>query len=188
MFMLPLFALLRRMTEPIPFHPLSFLLQKPGGSVIIFVKRGLSFSELSASSLSSLDPCSDCVGVGISLDNSSSLSFLDVYAPPPPVCSSLTDGRTDSFSPSILPSCRGLFILGDFGCQRPLWNSEGTFNPRGEEVFDWVVSSDLLPLGDPDTPAPSASLHWQSLLSWRLLCSLLSGPFLLLGGASGPGF
>ena len=24
--------------------------------------------------------------------------------------------------------------------------------PKGEEVFDWVISSDLLPLNDPDTP------------------------------------
>ena len=51
------------------------------GGVIIFVRQGLSFSELSASSLSSLDPYSDYVGVNISLNNSSSLSFLNVYAP-----------------------------------------------------------------------------------------------------------
>ena len=29
---------------------------------------------------------------------------------------------------------------------------KGTSNPRGEEVFDWVISSDLRPLNDPDTP------------------------------------
>ena len=51
------------------------------GVVIIFVKQGLSVSELSASSLSSLDPYSDYVGVNISLNNSSSLSFVNVYAP-----------------------------------------------------------------------------------------------------------
>ena len=51
------------------------------GGVIIIVRQGLSFSELSTSSLSSLDPYSDCVGVNISLNNSSSLSFLNVYAP-----------------------------------------------------------------------------------------------------------
>ena len=56
------------------------------GGVIIFVKQGLSFSELSTSSLSSLDPYSDYVEeVKISLSNSSSLSFLNVYAPP--ICS-----------------------------------------------------------------------------------------------------
>ena len=51
------------------------------GGVVIFVRQGLSFSELSTSSLSSLDPYSDYVGVNISLNNSSSLSFPNVYAP-----------------------------------------------------------------------------------------------------------
>ena len=51
------------------------------GGVIIFVRQGLSFSELSTSSLSSLDPYSDYIGVNISLNNSSSLSFFNVYAP-----------------------------------------------------------------------------------------------------------
>ena len=78
------------------------------------------------------------------------MSFLNVYAPPIP--SSPTDGRSDSFSPSILPSFRNLFILGDFNCHHPLWDSRVTTDPRGEEVFDWVISSDLLPLNDPDTP------------------------------------
>ena len=119
-------------------------------SVVIFVRQGLSFSELSTSFLSSLDPYSDYVGVNISLNKSSSVSFLNVYAHP--ICSSPTDGRTDSFSPSILPSSRNLFILGDFNCHHPLWDSRGTSDPRREEVFDWVISSDLLPLNDPDTP------------------------------------
>ena len=118
--------------------------------VVIFVRQGLSFSELSISSLSSLDSYSDYVGVNISLNKSSSVSFLNVYAPP--IRSSPTDGRTDSFSLSILPSSRNLFILGDFNCHHPLWDSTGTSDPRGEEVFDWVISSDLLPLNDPDTP------------------------------------
>ena len=51
------------------------------GGVIIFVRQGLSFSELSTSSLFSLDPYFDYVGVNISLNNSSSVSFLNVYAP-----------------------------------------------------------------------------------------------------------
>ena len=55
-------------------------------------------------------------------------------------------------SPSILSSSRNLFILGDFNCHHPLWHSRGTSNLHGEEVFDWVISSDLLPLNDPDTP------------------------------------
>ena len=72
------------------------------GGVIIFVKQGLSFSELSTSSLSSLDPYSDYVEVNISLNDSSSLSFLNVYASP--ICSSPKDSRTHSFSPSIFSS------------------------------------------------------------------------------------
>ena len=111
--------------------------------VIIFVRQGLSFSELSTSSLSSLDPYSDYVGViNISLNNSSSLSFLNVHAPL--FCSSPTDGRTDSFSLSILSSSRNLFILGDFNYHHSLWDSRGTSNPYGKEVFDWVISFDLL--------------------------------------------
>ena len=51
------------------------------GGVVIFVRQGLSFSELSTSSLSLLDPYSDYVGIAISLNNSSSVSFLNVYAP-----------------------------------------------------------------------------------------------------------
>ena len=73
-----------------------------------------------------------------------------MYAPP--IHSSPTNGRTDSFTPSILPSSRNLFILGDFNCHHPLWDSRGTSDPHGEEAFDWVISSDLLPLNDPDTP------------------------------------
>ena len=51
------------------------------GGVVIFVRQGLSFSELSTTSLSSLDPYSDYVGVNISLNKSSSVLFLNVYAP-----------------------------------------------------------------------------------------------------------
>ena len=71
------------------------------GGVIIFVKQGLFFSELSTSSLSSLDSYSDYVEVNISLNNFSSLSFLNVYAPL--IRSSTKDSRTNFFSPSILP-------------------------------------------------------------------------------------
>ena len=52
------------------------------GGVVIFVRQGLSFSELFTTSLSSLDPYSDYVGINISLNNSSLVSFLNVNAPP----------------------------------------------------------------------------------------------------------
>ena len=62
------------------------------------------------------------------------------------------DGRTDSFSPSILSSSRNLFILGDFNCHHSPWGSRGTSALCGEEVLDWVISFDLLSLNDSDTP------------------------------------
>ena len=74
---------------------LSFDAVHAGGGVVIFVRQGLSFSELCTSSLSSLDPYSDYVGINISLNNSSSVSFLNVYTPP--ICSSPTDGRSNFF-------------------------------------------------------------------------------------------
>ena len=54
-----------------------------------------------------------------------------------------------SLPPSFPPE---IFILVDFNCHYPLWDSRGTSNPRREEVFDWVISSDLLSFDDPDTP------------------------------------
>ena len=116
-------------------HSLSGILSSDtahaSGGVVIFVRQGLSFSELSTSSLSWLNPYSDYVGINISLDNSSSVSFLNVYAPP--IRSSPKDGRSDSFSPSILPSSRNLFILGGFNCHHPLWNSRVPSDPLGEK-------------------------------------------------------
>ena len=117
--------------------------------IVIFVRQGLSFSELSTSSLSSLHPYSDYVGINISLNYPSSLSFLNAYAP----YLLLSNGWQNRFLLSpIFPSSRNLFILGGFNCHHPLWDSRVTSNPCGEDIFDWVISSNLLPLNDPDTP------------------------------------
>ena len=51
------------------------------GSVVIFFRQGLSFSELSTSTLSWLDPYSNYVGINISRNNSSSVSFHNMYGP-----------------------------------------------------------------------------------------------------------
>ena len=72
------------------------------GGVIIFVQQCLFFSELSTSSLSLLGPYSDYVKIHISLNDSSSLSFFNVYVPP--IRSSTKDSRTNFFSLSTLPS------------------------------------------------------------------------------------
>ena len=155
------------------------------GGVIIFDRQGLSFSELSTSSLSSLDPYSDYVEINISLNNSSSLSFLNMYALP--IRSSPTDGRTDSFFSSIFPSSKNLFILGEFNCHTPSETQELLRTPRwGNTRLGHLLWPPL-----PQCPwhtHPSPSLFWQSLLSWYLLCLLFFCPFLLLGGATGPWF
>ena len=52
------------------------------GNIIILIRQGLFFSELFTFPLSSLDPYSDYVEVNISLNDSSLLSFLNVYSPP----------------------------------------------------------------------------------------------------------
>ena len=66
------------------------------------------------------------------------------------------------------------------GLQLPLWDSRGTSDSR-KEVFDWVISSNLLPLNDPDTPAllhrssPDISFAPSSLAlscSWEVLQDL----------------
>ena len=151
------------------------------GGVVIFVWQGLSFSELSTSSLSLLDPYSDYVGSTFLLTTPPCCHFL--MSTPPSTRSSPTDGRTDSFPPSILSSSRNFFILGDFNYHHPHWDSRGTSKPCGEDVFDWVISSDLLPLNVPDTPtllhrsfgirsspdisfAPSSLAHF---CSWEVL-------------------
>ena len=72
------------------------------GGVIIFVRQGLSFYELSTFPLSLLDLYSDYVEVNISVNDFSSLSFLNVYVTS--IRSSPKDSRTNFFSPSILPS------------------------------------------------------------------------------------
>ena len=72
----------------------------------------------------------------------------------PPIFASLQWMAEPIPSPEIFifPSSRNFFILGDINCHHPLRDSRVTSDPCGEEVFDWVISSDLLPLNGPDTP------------------------------------
>ena len=87
---------------------------------------------------------------------------------------SLFPNRTDTFS----PSSRNIFILADFNCHYPLWNSRGTSNPHREEVVNWVISSDLRPFNDPDTPIllhhPSPDISFApSSLALSCSCEML---------------
>ena len=120
------------------------------GGVIIFVRQGLSFSELSTTSLSSLDPYSDYVGVNISLNKSSSVSFLNVYAPPYLL---LPNGWQNRFLLSLHSSLLQKSLLsGRLQLPSPALGLKSYFRPpRGGSIR----LGHLLrppPLNDPDTP------------------------------------
>ena len=101
------------------------------------------------------------------LNDSSSLSFLNVYAPP--IRSSPIDSRTDSFSPAILSSSRNLFILGEFSCRHPLWDSKGTSDSVGRKYS--IGPSPL-------TSSPSKTLTYLHFSIAPPLTSLLLSPLL----------
>ena len=151
------------------------------GGIIIFVWQDLSFSELSNSSLSSLDPYSDYVVVNISLNDSSLLSFLNTYAPP--IRSSPRDSRTtDSLSPSILPIFRNFFILGDCNYHHPYGTQKVFLIPVGRKYS--IGSS-------PPTSSMTLIYLFFSIAPVAvapLLTSPLLSPLLVLGDTSGPGF
>ena len=73
-----------------------------------------------------------------------------MYAPR--IYSSPTDGRTDCFSPSILPSSRNLFILVDFNCHHPLWIQEVLLTPAERKYSTGSSLLTSFPLNNPDTP------------------------------------
>ena len=91
----------------------------------------------------------------------------------------LTDSATDS-SPSFLFSCRNLFILGDFNCRHPLWDSKGTSDPMVKKysIESSLPASFLLMTSIPQLVS-IAPLAANPLLTYPLLSFLL--PFLAPG-------
>ena len=140
------------------------------GGVVIFVRQGLSFSELSTSSLSSLDPYSDYVRVNISLNNSSSLSFFNAYAPlfalPQPMAEP-TPFFPPSFPPPEISSFWGTSIAITLsGTQEVLPT------PAGRK---YSTRSSLL------TSSPSITLtHLPFSIAPLVVASLLTSPLLPL--------
>ena len=143
------------------------------GGVIIFARQGLSFSELSTSSLFSLDPYSDYVGINISLNKSSSVSFLNVYAPlfAPPQ-------RMAEPIPSLPPPEIS-----------SLWGASIAITPHGtQEVLPTSAGSKYSTGSSPLTSSPSMTLtHPLFSIAPPPTYPLLS-LLLLLGGATGPWF
>ena len=109
------------------------------GGIVIFVMQGLSFSELSTSSLSSPNPYSDYVGINISLNNSSSLSFLIVNAPlfaPPQRMAEPTPFLPQFFPPPEIFSFWGTSIaISPFGTQEVLSTTAGRKYSTGSSTL-----------------------------------------------------
>ena len=62
--------------------------------------------------------------------------------------------RMAELTPFLPPSFllqKFLFFIG-LQLPSPLWNSKGTCDPREEDVFDWVISSDFLSFNESDIP------------------------------------
>ena len=125
---------------------LSFDTTHASGGVVAFVRQGLSFSELSTSSLSSLDPYSDYVGINISLNNSSSLSFLNVYAPlivPPQRMAEPIPFLPPFFPPPEIS---------------PFWRTSIAITPFGTRVTSDSVGKKYSTGSSPQTSSPSMTL------------------------------
>ena len=119
------------------------------GGVIIFVRQGLFFYELSISPLSSLDLYFDYVEVNISLNDSSLLSFLNVYASP--IRCFPKDSKTNFFSSSILLSYVEAEAVGfsRFRFQRKRTASSFRFHIPAGQLVSRVVPREKRVSGDP---------------------------------------
>ena len=140
------------------------------GGVVIFVRQGLSFSELSTTSLSLLDPYSDYVGVNIFLNKSSSVSFLNVYAPlfaPPQRMAEPTPSLPPFFPPPEISSFWGTSIaITRFGTQEVLPTPAGRMYSTGSS---------------PQTSSPSMTLtHQPFSIAPLAVAPLLTSPLLPL--------
>ena len=155
------------------------------GGVVIFVRQGLSFSELSTTTLSSLDPYSDYVRVNISLNKSSSVSFLNVYAPlfaPPQRMAEPIPSLPQFFPPPETSSFWGSSIaITRFGTQEVLPTPVGRKYSTGSSP---LTSSPSMTLTHP--PVSIAPLAVAPFLTSPLLPLPLL--FLAPGRCSGPGF
>ena len=118
-----------------------------GGGVFTLVKNGLTYSSLSTQSLSSIDPSSDYLAITVKIKGASPIHLFNVYVAP---IRSSSNSRPKSFSPFLLPSSSTTYIFGDFNGHHLSWDSHSPEDQSGEDLFNWLLSSDLLPLNNPE--------------------------------------
>ena len=121
-----------------------------GDGVLILVKNGLIYSPLFTQHLFSLGPCSDYLTITVKIKGASLVHLFNLYIPP--IRSSSCDSHPKSFSPFLLYLSLTTYIFGNFNCHHSFWYS---YSPEGQldkDVFDWLLSSNLLLLNNPDHP------------------------------------
>ena len=117
-----------------------------GSVVLILIKNGLTYTSLSTQSLSSLDPSSDYLAIAVKIKRASPIHLFNVYVPP----IRSFDSRPKSFLPFFLPSSSTTYIFGDFNSHHSSWDSHSPKDRSGKDLFDWLLSSDLLPISNPE--------------------------------------
>ena len=156
-------SLLCALIAPTPGLAFSLLMPRMPAAALSFSsdRAYLSFSELSTYSLSSLDPYSDYVGVNVSLNKSSSVSFLNVYAPlfvPPQRMAEPTPFLPQFFPPEISSFWGTSIAITRFGTQEVLPTPAGRKYSTGSS---------------PLTSSPSMTLTHPPFSIAPLLTSLL---------------
>ena len=99
--------------------------------------------------------------ITVKINGASPIHLFNVYVPP--ICSSSSDSRPKSFSPFLLPSSPTTYIFGDFNSHHSSWDSHSPEDQSGKDLFDWLLSSDLLPLNNPEHH--TLSCHRKPLLT-----------------------
>ena len=118
------------------------------GGVLILVKNSLTYTSLSTQSLSSLDPNSDYLAITVKIKGASPIHLFNVYVPP--ICSFSSGSRPRFFSPFLLPSSPTTYIFSGFDGHHSSWNSHSPEDQLGKDLFKWLLSSEFLPLNNPE--------------------------------------
>ena len=118
------------------------------GGVLILIKNGLTCTPLSIQLLSSFDPSSDYLAITVKIKGASPIYLFNVYVPP--IRSSSSDSCPKFFSPFLLPLSPTTYIFGNFNGHYSPWDSHTPEDKSGKDLFDWLLSFDLLPLNNPE--------------------------------------
>jgi len=149
-----------------------------GEGVLTLINSDLSFQMVPLPTL--YDPASDYLYIKINFQKRSPLLFFNVYYPP------IRNTQLD-LAPFLLNSPDTL-ILGDSNAHHPTWDSHISQDGAGNSLFNWISSSQIDTLNDPDmhallhhssgsrsfADALLAPTHLAPVCEWRTLPGLCS--------------